>query len=372
MIPVFEPLITDADIQAVVEALKRGEISGTFGDSIPQFEKEFSSFIGCEYGIAVNSGTSALHLAVLAAGIKPGDEVLLSTSTNIATALAVIHAGATPIPVDSEFETWNINLDLIEGLVSEKTQAILPVHLYGHPVDMDRLMEIAERYSLTVIEDCAESHGATCRGRMTGSFGDMGCFSFYANKVITSGEGGMIVTNNEEYASKLRSLRNLAFTTPRFIHYEAGFNFRITGFQAALGRSQFRRIFEILQKKRKIAQTYYRFLAGIPGLRLPVELDWAVNVYWMYGIVLLPDAKVTRDELIGLLQGDGIDTRTFFCPMNQQPVLRNMHGFKEIECPVADRLWRDGLYLPSSLTLTEQNIIHIAETIRKVFASREG
>ena len=229
MIEVFEPVIGEDEIEAVVAALRRGEVSGTFGESISSFEQEFAEYCGCKYGVAVSSGTTALHLAVAAAQIGQGDEALVSASTNIATALAVIHNGATPVPVDSEETTWNLDLDLIESLITERTRAIIPVHLYGHPVEMDRLMEIAGRHKLLVIEDCAESHGATCRGKMTGSFGEMGCFSFYANKVITTGEGGMVTTNDDALAERLRLLRNLAFTKPRFLHDEAGYNFRMTG-----------------------------------------------------------------------------------------------------------------------------------------------
>ena len=260
MIEVFDPIIGEEEIEAVVAALRRGEISGSFGESIPRFEEEFAAYCGCKYGVAVSSGSTALHLAVAAAGIGAGDEVLVSASTNIATALAVIHNQAIPVPVDSESLTWNLDLDLIEDLITEKTKAIIPVHLYGHPVDMDRLMEIARRHNLLVIEDCAESHGATCRGRMTGSFGDMACFSFYANKVITTGEGGMVTTNNEQLAERLRLLRNLAFTKPRFRHEEAGFNFRMTGIQAAMGRAQFAKIDHILSEKRRVAHTYNEFL----------------------------------------------------------------------------------------------------------------
>ena len=284
MIEVFEPIIGQEEIDAVVAALKDGEISGSFGKSIPAFEQEFAKYIECHDGVAVSSGSTALHLAVAAAGIGVGDEVLVSSSTNIATALAVIHNGATPVPVDSENVTWNLDLDLIEGLITAKTKAIIPVHLYGHPVDMDRLMQIARKHNLLVIEDCAESHGATCRGRMTGSFGDMACFSFYANKVITTGEGGVVTTNNREFADRLRLLRNLAFTKPRFRHEEAGFNFRMTGYQAAMGLAQFRKIEQIISEKRRVAQTYNKFLKDIDGLQLPHEADWALNVYWCYAV----------------------------------------------------------------------------------------
>lgn len=366
MIPVFEPVIGADEIQAVVDALRRGEISGTYGKTISQFEHEFAEYIGCNDGVAVNSGTSALQLAIAAAEIGPGDEVLVSASTNIATALGVYHNGAVPVPVDSEQRTWNMNLDLLEDLITSKTRAILPVHLYGHPVDMDRLMEIARRHNLIVIEDCAESHGATVRGRMTGHFGHMACFSFYANKVITTGEGGMIVTDDEKYAQRLRLLRNLAFTEPRFFHKMAGYNFRMTGYAAAMGRAQLSKIEQIIQEKRRVANLYNHYLEGIPGLQLPTELAWAKNVYWMYALVVKPTFGITRDQLAEKLLDEGIQTRTFFCPMNQQPALQDVPGFVDIPCPVAERLWETGLYLPSSWNLSEKTIQRITDNIHSI------
>jgi perosamine synthetase len=200
---------------------------------------------------------------------------------------------------------------------------------------------------------------------MTGSFGHMSCFSFYANKVITTGEGGMITTNDEEYAKHLRLLRNLAFTEPRFRHELAGFNFRMPGFVAALGLAQFRKIDKIVEEKRRVAHSYSEKLKDIPGLQLPAELDWAKNVYWMYGLVVKPGFGISRDKLIEALNERGIESRTFFCPMNQQPVLRKISGFREIPCPVADSLWNTGLYLPSTWNLSEENIAFICDAIRQ-------
>lgn len=365
-IPVFEPVIEQDEIDSVVAALKRGEISGTFGEAIKEFEQRFAEYCGCKYGIAVANGTVALHLAVDAAGIKPREEVLVSASTNIATALCVAHNNAVPVPVDSESTTWNLDLDLIEDLITPKTRAIIPVHLYGHPVDMDRLMEIARKHSLIVIEDAAEAHGATVRGRKVGSFGDMACFSFYANKIITTGEGGMVVTNNEKFAERLRLLRNLGFTTPRFRHEVLGYNFRMTGYQAAMGVAQLNKIERIIEEKRRVAHTYNRYLNDIPGLQLPVELDWARNVYWMYAITVKPGFGLTRDQLAVKLAEAGIETRTFFCPMNQQPCLHEIPSFRADPLPVADELWETGLYLPSTHTLTESIIRTIAEVIQSV------
>lgn len=368
MIPVFEPVIEEDDIEAVVAALRAGEISGTFGENIKQFEQEFAEYVDCKYGVAVNSGSSALHLAVAAAGIGEGDEVLVSASTNIATALAAYHNGALAIPVDSEARTWNLDLDKLEEQITPATKAIIPVHLYGHPVDMDKLMAIARTHNLIVIEDCAESHGATVRGRKTGGFGDMACFSFYANKVITTGEGGMITTNDEKLAEKLRLLRNLAFTEPRFKHFDAGFNFRMPGFVAALGLSQLRKIERIIGEKRRVAEQYNQGLKGISGLRLPVEEEWAKNVYWMYALVVEDAFGISRDELAGRLYAEGIQTRTFFCPMNQQPVLAEQDNYRETLAPVADDLWERGLYLPSAWNLSKAKI----EKVCAVIAQAQG
>ncbi len=363
MIPVFEPFTDETEINYVTDALRKGEISGSFGDYIKNFEQGFADYIGVKHGVAVTSGTTALHLAVDAAGIGAGDEVLVSASTNIATALGVIHNNALPVPVDSENETWNLDLSLIEKLITPKTKAIIPVHLFGHPVDMDALMKIAKKHNIMVIEDAAESHGATVRGQMSGSFGDMACFSFYANKVITTGEGGMVMTNNDELAEKLRLLRNLAFTKPRFRHERAGYNFRMTGYQAAFGLAQLHKIEKIIEAKRRVAKTYNENLQNIAGLKLPVEKDWARNVYWMYALTIEPGFGISRDELMAKLAEKGIETRTFFCPMNQQPCLEKIPGFRKIDCPVADRLWQTGLYLPSAPSLDEKTIKHICETI---------
>jgi len=365
MIPVFEPEIGDEEIAGVVAALRRGEISGTFGESIPGFEEKFASYCGCKYGIAVTSGTTALHLAVAAAGIGPGDEILVSACTNIATALAASHNGAIAVPVDSEEVTWNLDLDLVESLITPRTRAIMPVHVYGHPVDMDRLCEIAKRHHLLVIEDCAEAHGATCRGKKVGSFGDMGCFSFLANKVITTGEGGMVTTDDAALAERLRLLRNMAFTKPRFWHEFLGYNFRMTGFQAAMGIVQIGKIERIIEQKRRVAQTYNRYLSDMPGLQLPFEAEWARNVYWMYAVVVNQEFGMTRNQLTDRLWSDGIETRTFFCPLNQQPCLQAQPGFRVTPCPVADGLWSAGFYLPSSYTLTEETIKTVARSIKR-------
>jgi perosamine synthetase len=360
VIPVYEPFIGEEEVEAVAAAVRAGEISGSFGQNLPAFEREFADFVGTRHGVATSSGTTALHLAMQVLGVGHGDEVLVSASTNIATALAAFHNGAVPVPVDSERETWNLDLDLVEELVTPRTRAIIPVHLFGHPVDMDRLTEIAERHGLAVVEDCAESHGATVRGRQTGSFGSLACFSFYANKIITTGEGGMVLTDDDDLAERLRSLRNLAFGRPRFLHEQAGHNFRMTGYQAAMGRVQLGKIDHILAEKRRVAATYTRLLAGTPGITPPAEQPWAKHVYWMYGVLVEDEFGLSRDELAAELAERGIETRTFFCPMNLQPFLRDQPGFQDVPCPVAEELWERGLYLPSSPSLTDEEVAGVA------------
>ncbi|MDP8244105.1 MAG: DegT/DnrJ/EryC1/StrS family aminotransferase [Candidatus Hinthialibacter antarcticus] len=366
MIPVFEPIIGEEEILNVVDALKKGEISGTFGSYIQTFEREFAAYCGCRHGIAVTSGSTALQMAVRAIDVGRGDEVLMSTSTNISTALGIVHNQAVPVPVDSESTTWNLNLDLIESLITPKTKAIIPVHLFGHPVNMDVLMEIARKHNLRVIEDCAESHGATVFGRMTGSFGDLGCYSFYANKIITTGEGGMVVTNDDDLADKLRLLRNVGFTEPRFRHEIAAYNYRMTGYQAAFGLAQLKKIESVISDKRRIAHTYNKYLSEVPGLQLPVEMEWARNVYWMYAVCIQPEFGLSRDEFAKQLREKGVDTRTFFCPMNQQPCLLEIPDFRAIPCPVGDYIWDSGLYLPSTCSLTDEDIHGICELIQEI------
>jgi perosamine synthetase len=371
MIPVFEPDIGEEEILAVADAIRRGEISGSFGESIPRFEEAFADYCDCKFGVAVNSGTAALHLAVAALELAPGDEILVSACTNIATALAAYHNDLVPIPIDSERRTWNLDVDLIESLITPRTRAIIPVHLFGHPVAMDRVCEIARKHNLALIEDCAESHGATFHGRKTGSFGEMGCFSFYANKIITTGEGGMIVTNKAKLAEKLKLLRNLAFTTPRFRHEFAGYNFRMTGYQAAMGLTQCKKIETIIAAKIRVAKTYDRFLRSVRGLQLPAPVNRGRHVYWMYGVVVQPEFGITRDDLQERLREAGIDTRTFFCPMNLQPALQKQRGYRQVDCPVAESLWNNGFYLPSSATLSEKTIQRIAKEIVRIAATKK-
>lgn len=363
MTPVHSPQIGEEEITNVVAALRAGEISGSYGRYIASFEEKFAEFCGCKYGVAVSSGSTALHLAVVLSGIERGDEVLVGACTNIASANAVVQEGGIVVPVDSDERTWCMDVDLLEDLVTPKTRAIMPVHVYGHPVDMRGLETFAREHGLFVIEDCAEAHGATCNGRRVGSFGDVGCFSFYANKPITTGEGGMLVTNDYKLADKARLLRNLAFTQPRFYHYEVGFNYRLTNIQAAIGCAQLAKIDSILDKKRQIAHRYIEMLKDVYGLRLPVEEHWATNIYWMFCVVLEGTFPVGREDFQNELLRAGIETRRMFCPMNLQPALHKRMAIRETQCPVAEDLWFNGLYLPSGCDLTTQDIASICSMI---------
>lgn len=357
MIPVFNPTINKEDIGAVAEALEANEISGSFGKGIREFEAYLNKYHNTKYASLVNSGTSALHLAVGSLDLKRGDEVMISTFTNVATCLAVTHNGATPVAVDSEIDTWNMDIKKVEEKITKKTKAIITVDIFGHPVDMDPLLKIAKKYNLIVIEDAAESQGAEYKGRKAGCLADIGCLSFYANKTITTGEGGAVITNNLEIIEKVNLLKNLAFEIPRYLHRFAGYNYRMPNYVAALGASQMKRIEDIVKMKRKIASLYSKYLKDIPGVQLPVERSWAKNTYWMYGVVINPKQfGRSRDEIVHKLYEMGIETRNFFVPMNVQPVFIKMGFFKKNPCPVAEELGKNGFYLPSGYNLTEKNI----------------
>lgn len=364
--PVFEPDYGDAEISAVTSAMRRGEISGVFGKSIPEFEEAFARYCGVPHGVAVSNGTVALQLAARVAGVVPGDEVLVSACTNIASALAVYYNGGITVPVDACPDTWNLDLNLLETLITPRTKAIVVVHFLGNPVDMPRLMDIANRHGLKVIEDCAEAHGAEWKGQKVGSFGHLACFSFLSNKVITTGEGGMVLTRDPKMAEELRFLRSLAFGKIRFYHEAPGYNFRMTAMQAAMGIVQTGRLEEVIEKKINLYRRYQARLVGIPGVRLVKEPLEGRHVHWMVGLRLGREFGVSRDRLRAHLAAGEIDTRTFFCPMNQQPFLKLQAGNREVACPVADKLWEDGLYLPSTTALADVDLDYIAGQIRAV------
>lgn len=366
MINVNQPIIGEKEIRNVIEALLAGEVSGSGGSFLDRFEREFAEYCGCKHGIAVTSGTTALHLALAVLNIHRGDEVLVSASTNIACGIAVAMQNGIVVPIDSESDTWCMDADLLEEVITPHTKAIMPVHLYGHPVDMDRIRDIADRHDLYIVEDCAEAHGARYYDRRVGGIGDLGCFSFYANKIITTGEGGMIVTNDDSLAERARLLRNLAFTTPRFLHKELGFNYRMTNLQAALGVAQLNSIDSIIQKKRAIAKRYRDNLQDLIGLQLPVEKSYAESVYWIFGVIVKSRLGISRDDLMRHLAEMKIETRTMFCPLNLQPALRPYLSVPNAFCPTAERMWEQGLYLPSGANLTMHDVDRICDTIHKI------
>lgn len=351
-IPVSTPLIGDEERQNVVRCLDEEWISSE-GPFIEEFERRWAAYCGMGHGVAVTSGTTALELALASAGLSPGDEVIMPSFTLIACALAILEARALPVLVDCDPETWCMDVDHVAARIGPRTRAIMPVHIYGHPVDMDPLMELADRHGLAVIEDAAEAHGAEYRGRRVGGFGLMSCFSFYANKIVTTGEGGMVLTSDAEVAGRLRSGRNLAFRSERrFLHTALGHNYRMTNLQAAVGCGQVSRVDDHIRRKREMGAFYRRRLAHLDQLQLPVERPWARSVYWMYGIVLREDVAIGMEELASRLRDRGIETRPFFVGMHEQPVLRELGLFSDERYPHAERISRRGLYLPSGLTLT--------------------
>jgi perosamine synthetase len=368
MIPVNEPLLNGNEKKYLNECIDTGWISSE-GPFVKKLEEEFSKKVGRKYGIAVANGSVALDLAVTALGIGKRDEVILPTFTIISCAAAIVRAGAIPVVVDSDPTTWNMSTEQIESKITARTKAIMVVHIYGMPVDMDKILTLAQKYHLKIIEDAAELIGQTYKRKPCGSFGDISTFSFYSNKHITTGEGGMVLTNDETLAAKSRELRNLCFIPPRrFIHKELGWNFRMTNLQAALGVAQLERMDEIIVKKRKIGSMYNELFSGIRSIQLPLnENDYASNIYWVYGIVLKSEIPYDAFEAMKRLANVGVGTRPFFYPMHRQPVFHDIGLFHGEEYPVAERLGERGFYLPSGLAITEEQIVTVAKAVKQLF-----
>lgn len=357
MIPVCEPYLMGNEKEYVLDCLKTNWISSK-GKYIEEFEKKFANYCGCKWGISTTSGTTALHLALAILSTSEGDEVIVPTFTMASPVFAVSYCGAKPVFVDCEPETYNIDVDRIEEAITLSTRVILPVHIYGHPCNMAPILKLAMKYHLYVIEDAAEAHGAEYRSKRVGSLSHIGCFSFYANKMITTGEGGMLVTNSKEIAEKARSLKDLAHSRDRrFLHTDIGFNYRMTNIQAAIGLAQLEKVDEYVTRRRANALLYNKLLEGIEGIRLPIEKEWAKNVYWMYAI----QVEGNRDEFMKKLGEKGIDTRTFFVPMHQQPMYEDDESF-----PVAEEISKKGLYLPSGTGLSAEQIEYICSCVKEV------
>ena len=377
MIPVNEPLLDGRELEYVSECVRTGWVSSA-GRFIEEFESRWAAYCGRRHGVAVSSGTAALQTAVACLDLKPGDEVIIPTFTIISCALAVVERGCRPVLVDADPRTWCLDAARVEEKITPRTRAVMPVHVYGHPADMDALLEVAARHGLAVVEDAAEAHGAEylsgrntggARWRRCGSFGDLSAFSFYANKLVTTGEGGMLVTDDDALAARARSLRNLCFQPDRrFVHEELGWNFRLTNVQAALGLAQLERMDDIVARKRRTGREYTRLLTGVPGLILPAEEEWARSVYWMYGVVLSEEVDVDNARFAELLRARGVETRPFFVGMHEQPVFRARGLFRGESYPVAERLARRGLYLPSGLALTAEQLARVCDAVREVLA----
>lgn len=375
MIPVNEPLLGALELEYVTDCIRTGWVSSA-GRFIEEFEAQWAEYCGRRFGVAVANGTAALQAAVATMDLQSGDEVILPSSTIISCALAVVSNGGVPVLVDSDAETWCMDVSQLASRVTERTRAIMPVHIFGHPVDMDQVTELAEKHGIYVIEDAAEAHGAeyltdrdgsASSWRRCGSFGNLSVFSFYANKLVTTGEGGMVVTDDASLADRLRAYRNLYFQPgKRFYHEDLGFNFRLTNLQAALGVAQLQRIDDIVARKRWIGEEYTRRLSDVECLQLPVEKPWARSVYWMYGVVLLENAGLDGRAFAAALHNRGVETRPFFLGMHEQPVFRKRHLFEGEHYPVAERIARQGLYLPSGLALTERQMDDVCEAVREV------
>lgn len=362
-IPVCEPTLGGNELKYVTQAVETNWISSA-GSFIRDFEARFAAHCGTKYGIACANGTVAMHLAMATLGLEPDDEVIIPTFTMIATANAVTYCGARPVLVDMEPTYWQMDINQVEAKITPRTKAIVPVHIYGHPTDMDALMALAQRHGLMVIEDAAEAHGAEYKGRRTGGLGDAAGFSFYGNKIITTGEGGMVTTDNREIAKLAWNLRDHAFSHERhFWHKFVGFNYRMTNLQAAVGLAQVEQLDKFVAARRQHALEYNCRLHGIPGISTPQEAPWAKNVYWMYGITVNEkEYGMNRDALRRVLAENGVETRTFFIPMHCQPVYWKQ--FKGERYPVAEELCQRGFYLPSASSLSIEEIEYVTAIIR--------
>jgi len=358
-IRVCEPDITELEIKYVTDAIKKNEVS-SIAPPVERLENAFAEKFGMKYAVAVNSGGSALFLALKALGLGPGDEVIVPDFTMIATAGAVSHCGATPIFVDSSEKSFNINPDKIEEKITPRTKMIMPVHIYGEPCEMDKIMDIAARRKLIVVEDAAEAHGAKHKGQLVGTFGRASCFSFYANKIMTTGEGGMIITNDDKLANTLRHSRGYDFDDERhFWHKTIAWNLRMSALGAALGLAQLERLDELIEKRRRNAAYYTKGLSGIPGMRFFPEPPNTFSVFWMYGICV-----PRRDELMDFLRQNGIETRTFFIPMHAQPVYKQEGDFGN-----SDYFGKNGLYLPSSSHLAREEQDLVIQKIKEFYGA---
>jgi|TARA_B110000259_G_scaffold182897_1_gene227246 perosamine synthetase len=366
-IPVFDIVLGDNEKKYINECLDTSFIGQ--GPFVKKFEEQFSAFVDCKYGITTTSGTTALHLACAALGLKKDDQVLVSSSTNMACAFAIDYCGAIPIPIDIEKDTWQMDVTKIEEKINSKTKAIMVVHLFGHPVDMDVVLSLSKKHNLKIIEDCAEAHGVEYKGKKVGSIGDIGAFSFFANKTITCGEGGMVVTNSDEIGEKAKSLKNLSYgKINKFMHDDIGFNYRLPNISAALGLGQFENIQTVFEEKERIYKRYKNNLSNVKGINIPVVRDWVSKyIMWVFNIYLDDKFPIDRDALTKILKDKKIETRDAFVPINKQQILIDKYKlFTENDCPNANYIMDNGLYLPSGNNITNEEIDFVCDEIKKI------
>lgn len=368
-----KPLLDGNEKKYLLDCIETGWISSE-GPFVAEFEQQFAERMGRKHGIAVCNGTAAIDASVEALNIGPGDEIILPTFTIISCIAQIVRNGAIPVLVDSDPITWNMDVSQVEAKITSRTKAIMLVHIFGLPVDVDPILELAKRYDLKVIEDAAEMHGQTYNGKMCGSFGDISTFSFYPNKHITTGEGGMILTDDDELAETCRSLRNLCFQpNQRFVHERLGWNLRMTNMQAAIGLAQLERLDEFVAKKRKMGALYSDQLKDVPGIQLPLaETDYAENIFWVYAIVIDASLGLCAGDVMRQLNEKGIGTRPFFYPMHKQPVLRSKGFFDGENYPVSERMYDYGFYIPSGLGISENEILIVSENIKNLISKSTG
>ncbi len=367
-IPVNTPLINNADASCVAKIIKSGWISSE-GPSVKEFENKIAKFLDRKFGCAVSSGTAALEIAIRSLGLKKNDEVIMPSFTIISNAMAIVKSSAKPILVDVNLNTWNIQIEDIEKKITKKTKCLMIPHIYGLANDMDKILKLTKKYNLYLIEDAAEVLGLKYKEKQCGSFGDISILSFYANKHITTGEGGMLLTNNKKLNEKFKDYRNLCFGSKknRFNHYDISWNYRYTNIQASLGISQLKRINKIIKKKHEIGNYYYNNFKNIKNIILqPNKLSYCKNIYWVFGIVLKKNNKNNISSVIKKLADSNIGTRPFFWPMHKQDAFKKKNYFKNISLPNSEFISKNGFYLPSGLGLSKTELKFVKDTVIKV------
>jgi perosamine synthetase len=365
-IPVNEPIVSDLAKKYVNDALDTSWISSA-GKYIDKFESKFAKYLGVNYATTVSNGTAALHIALDVLGVSKGDEVIIPDLTIISCAAAVRYLDAIPVFVDVKESTGNIDPQKIEAAITKKTKVIMVVDLYGHPADYKEINKIAKKYNLSILEDAAEAHGAEYYGQKAGSLADIATFSFYANKIITTGEGGMVVTDKKDLIEKIKLKKNLSHKPgQRFFHEEIGYNYRMTNLQAALGLANLEDIDKYLNKKYKIAKFYNDRLKKYSFLKLPKQNEHVKSVYWMYTIELLKNSPISRDDFMSKLKEKGVDTRTYFYPLHTMPALSDFVNNNSNDFPIANKLSKNGFYIPSGLALTIEQMEYVTKSIDEI------